>query len=349
MGRGFTKGVIAGTVAAVLILGVATAFAGTGVGAVFNLGQLNSVNQTSRLTGNSAGAMLKVKNTNPAAGSFGVAIEVGAGRPPLQVNSNARIPLLNADLLDGRTATDFLRNQAPLSLTGSGPDPTILGMAATSNGLQGTSAGAGASGVYGENTGGGFGVAGRSNEPNGVGVFGEALGTGGFAGRFSGDVRVNGDTDLFGDLDVSSSAKVDNLNADMLDGVDSGGFVRGPGEVRRGAIALTPLNGVNFTVLQVDDFFRIGYLCPDPVSNNGVFRLNNRTGEPINVFFDNGGITPEYVQMAAGNVADRFAHGPGEHVSIQIHSPSRGIANIELYSVHRASDCHIQAHATIAR
>ena len=203
-----------------LILGVATAFAGTGVGAVFNLGQLNSVNQTSRLTGNSAGPMLRVKNTDPAAGTFGVAIEVEAGRPPLQVNSNARIPLLNADLLNGRTANDFLRNQAPLSLSGAGPDPTILGMAATSNGLQGTSAGAGASGVYGENTAGGIGVAGRSNEAGGTGIFGEALGPSGSAGRFQGNVRVNGDTDLFRDLDVSSSARVDNLNPDMLDGVD---------------------------------------------------------------------------------------------------------------------------------
>lgn len=349
MGTGFSKGVVAGTVAAVLILGVATAFAGTGVGAVFNLGQLNSVNQTSRLTGNSAGSMLKVKNTNPAAGAFGVAIEVEAGRPPFQVNSNARVVNLNADLLDGRTATDFLRNQAPLSLSGAGPDPTILGMSATANGLQGTSAGAGASGVYGENTNGGFGVAGRSNQDGGVGIFGEGLGAGGFAGRFQGNVRINGDTDLFGDLDVSSSAKVDNLNADMLDGVDSGAFMRGPGEVRRGAIALAPLNGFNFTVLQVDDFLRVGYACPDPLTNNGVFRLNNRTGEQINVFMDNGGVTPEYVQIAAGNVADRFALAAGEHVSIQIHSPSRGIANIELYSVHRASDCHIQAHAVVAR
>jgi hypothetical protein len=71
------------------------------------------------------------------------------------------------------------------------------------------------------------------------------------------------------------------------------GFTRGPGEVRQGAIALSPLNGVNFTVLQVDDFFRIGYLCPDPLTNNGVFRLNNRTGELVNVFIDNVGITPE--------------------------------------------------------
>jgi hypothetical protein len=202
--------------------------------------------------------------------------------------------------------------------------------------------------VYGENTDGGFGVAGRSNGTGGIGVFGEGLGANGLAGKFSGDVQVNGATDLNGDLDVSSSQRVDNLNADMVDGVHASGFMTGPGRVIRGAIALQPLNGFNFTVMQDDPFFRIGYACPDPVGNQGVFRLNNRTGEQINVFIDNGGTNPEYLQMSAGQVADRFANAAGEYVHIQIHSPTQGIADISLWTVHRATDCHAQALATIS-
>src|SRR6266699_3916858 len=53
--------------AAALMLTTTTALAGSGVGGVFNLGQTNSVNGTSTLTGSSAGAQLQVANTNTGA------------------------------------------------------------------------------------------------------------------------------------------------------------------------------------------------------------------------------------------------------------------------------------------
>ena len=67
------------------------------------------------------------------------------------------------------------------------------------NGLQGITNGA-ASGVYGENDNGGFGVAGRSNADGGIGVLGEGTGSGGLAGKFVGDVTIQGNATVTGQL-----------------------------------------------------------------------------------------------------------------------------------------------------
>lgn len=77
--------------------------------------------------------------------------------------------------------------------TVSGSGLTVVGVEGTStqnNGVHGTSAAPGASGVYGDNTSGGYGIAGRSMD--GIGVFGE----GRLAGQFVGDVEVSGDIRL---------------------------------------------------------------------------------------------------------------------------------------------------------
>ncbi len=77
----FRKGLL---VAAVVGLAFATtALAGSGVGGVFNLGQTNSVNGMSVLTGTTAGTQLKVANASTASGTLGVlgqsASATGAG------------------------------------------------------------------------------------------------------------------------------------------------------------------------------------------------------------------------------------------------------------------------------
>src|SRR6266568_7601380 len=96
--------------AAALILFTTTAPAGSGVGGVFNLGQTNTVNGTSTLTGATAGTQLNVKNTSTSssasgltgqsssttaagvlgenlAGGPGLQAYVNTGAPPLKVNS----------------------------------------------------------------------------------------------------------------------------------------------------------------------------------------------------------------------------------------------------------------------
>jgi trimeric autotransporter adhesin len=115
--------------AAALILAT-TPLAGSGVGGVFNLGQVNTVDVQTSLTGNpGANPQLKVVNSGSAAairaetnsadpnsagvvgknsgGGTGLKAIVNAGVPPLVVNSSAKVLNLNADLLDGLDSTSF--------------------------------------------------------------------------------------------------------------------------------------------------------------------------------------------------------------------------------------------------
>jgi hypothetical protein len=67
------RGPLAGAAAAVLVVGAASALAGSGVGGVFNLGEVNTVNGQSSLTGTTDGAaQLRADNSSTNATSFGV-------------------------------------------------------------------------------------------------------------------------------------------------------------------------------------------------------------------------------------------------------------------------------------
>ena len=80
--------------------------AGTGVGAVFNLGETNSVNATSTLKGGVAnGPMLKI--TNSGAGTA-LNLQVPFNKAPMFVNSSTKVTNLNSDKLDGKTSGDFM-------------------------------------------------------------------------------------------------------------------------------------------------------------------------------------------------------------------------------------------------
>jgi hypothetical protein len=65
----FVKGALIGGLGAALVLVTSAAIAGTGIGAPFNLGETNNVDETSVLTGDKAGGkMLQVTNTSTAPG-----------------------------------------------------------------------------------------------------------------------------------------------------------------------------------------------------------------------------------------------------------------------------------------
>jgi hypothetical protein len=83
------------------------AMAGTGIGSLFNLGATNRVNARSQLEGATPSAVLNVTNTNGSASASGVSIDVPAGHAPLVVNSATKVNNLNADLLDGRSGSEF--------------------------------------------------------------------------------------------------------------------------------------------------------------------------------------------------------------------------------------------------
>jgi hypothetical protein len=134
-----------------------------------------------------------------------------AGVAPFTVTGTAKVAGLNADLFDGLNSTAFLRNQVPLSLTGSAAINGVISATntGTANGLQGITSAAGASGVYGQNDAAGYGVAGRANAPGGVGVYAEATG---------GGPALQIHTAGAPPMSVDSSAKVVDLNADKVDG-----------------------------------------------------------------------------------------------------------------------------------
>ncbi len=96
-----------------LVLGAATtALAGTGVGATFNLGKVNSVSALSSLVGSTAGPMLKVDNNGTGAA---LDLQVGPSTTPpeqkaaapMTVDSQARVANLNADKIDGKDSSAF--------------------------------------------------------------------------------------------------------------------------------------------------------------------------------------------------------------------------------------------------
>ena len=157
----FYKGIVLGAVVSILVLVASTAIAGTGIGGIFNLGQSNTVDATSSLSGASTGAQLQVANTGTGTGAQGIAA----------FNNSV-------------AATLYGRN--------SGGGPGVSGRSdKKSNGVEGVSAGSGASGVYGANTSAnGFGVAGRSTGASGFGVFG--TNTAGGTGIFGKSTGANG-------------------------------------------------------------------------------------------------------------------------------------------------------------
>jgi hypothetical protein len=147
------------------------AVAGTGVGGVFNLGQTNSVDATTRLQGAATGgAQLAVTNASSAGSALGLNV----------TNSSAGSPAVMA--------------------TNTGAGTGVQGTSATGFGVQAQTGSTSLPALRATNTGG-FPAASFVTNPG--------------AAPF----RVN------------TSAKVVNLNADKLDGVDSSQFVQAGTEV----------------------------------------------------------------------------------------------------------------------
>ena len=90
-----------------VVLGISSkALAGTGVGAVFNLGQTNSVDALSRLVGSTTGPLLRIDNGNDTGSALQLLVE--PKRPPLTVNADAgKAVNLSADELDNKDSSAF--------------------------------------------------------------------------------------------------------------------------------------------------------------------------------------------------------------------------------------------------
>lgn len=124
----FLKGAAAGGIGAAVVLLASTAVAGTGIGGVFNLGQDNTVNATTALTGNTSGPQLRVKNSGAGPA---LELKVASGKAPITVNSSTKVGKLNADFLDGLDSTGFVHGSGQvrgfaLTLTPTTTDKELL-------------------------------------------------------------------------------------------------------------------------------------------------------------------------------------------------------------------------------
>jgi hypothetical protein len=100
------KPVLIGIGAAAIVMAITGASLGSGVGALFSLGQTNKVNATSSLVGSARHSMLSVTNkgTGPA-----LSLQVARGKAPFSVSSPAQVADLNASLLGGLAAGQFVQ------------------------------------------------------------------------------------------------------------------------------------------------------------------------------------------------------------------------------------------------
>ncbi len=68
--NGQVKSLLAGAIGAALVVGASAAFAGSGVGGIFNLGEPNTVDGSTSLNGNTPGNQLYVKNSDATNGAL---------------------------------------------------------------------------------------------------------------------------------------------------------------------------------------------------------------------------------------------------------------------------------------
>jgi hypothetical protein len=115
----------------IIVLAATTASAGSGVGASFSLGQTNTVNEKSTLTGAKGGAMLDIVNTSTQAGSVPLKLEAAIGKPPMVVNSSVKVVNLNADKIDGFHANGLGRVQSSSNDTLSSSSSTDTELSVT--------------------------------------------------------------------------------------------------------------------------------------------------------------------------------------------------------------------------
>src|SRR5215207_3509470 len=102
--RALSKGklTILAVVAALTLAAASAAFAGSGVGGVFNLGVTNAVDSITSLVGDVGGPSLRINNNSTASNATALDLRVEPGNSPMKTNSATKVTNLNADQLDGQ-------------------------------------------------------------------------------------------------------------------------------------------------------------------------------------------------------------------------------------------------------
>ena len=214
-----------------------------------------------------------------------------------------------------------------------------------SRGSRGTKGEQGPAGANGEQ-----GPAGPHGEPGSPGPKGETgpQGPQGPAGTV--------DTSNFYDKTNSDERFLDKsakaTDADKLDGIDSTELLGGNGQAVANAISLpvsdttsaptTPVLGAGPSGNQLT----IDAGC-NSVQGTDFIRFNNRTPATMDLFSESGGDNPIYHTLAPGGDVVFETLKAGDSFHIQAQAPGFGVATIEVATVHRANDCHVQAQALL--
>jgi len=140
-----------------------------------------------------------------------------------------------------------------------------------------------------------------------------------------------------------------NLNADQLDGIDSSGFIQGGGSMDGQVVDLSP-NTIAFLGPAIGGLVRLRYTCPLALGGNGVLRIVNSSTSTANLFVDSGGANPDYFQLGSGGFVDYPAAAGGESFHIQMQG-APGVVTAVVGTVHRSgsNDCHAQALGFLAQ
>jgi hypothetical protein len=109
VGTSFVKGVVVGAIASAVTVISTAAFAGSGIGGVFDLGKNNPVNAKTELSGSTNDQQLRIVNSNTGSHATGLGISVAKDHAPLAVNSSTKVAKLNADFVDGVDSSQLQR------------------------------------------------------------------------------------------------------------------------------------------------------------------------------------------------------------------------------------------------
>ena len=91
-----------------VVFGVGTAALAAVPGDPFELGRINTIGKITGLAGTTDNALLRLDNDSKGANATALDLRVNPAKPPMRVDSFAKVEKLNADLLDGQSADQFV-------------------------------------------------------------------------------------------------------------------------------------------------------------------------------------------------------------------------------------------------
>jgi hypothetical protein len=153
---------------------------------------------------------------------------------------------------------------------------------------------------------------------------------------------------------TTSSARVANLNADQLDGIDSTGFVQGAGGKLLSNRAQVVPGDSNNLIMSLPSRFDLGYDCPGDLTQDGAIRLVNRSAASVDVVVDEDGFTNVRSVGAGGTAFFYTADSYAAQMAFSLWWTDGRMANMWVFSFHkdnqpdpRDNGCYVHTMALV--